>query len=152
MKGAAETNDLLKIRIQLMKPVTWIPLLWGVVCRYRGGREGRREIESCLRSSVVGLQNLTHVPLHISLQVCGAAASGNYHWANPFDQANPDAVPLSLGLEDAAKAVTCMVRPSFPFSPLPPSLRPIYPPLCCLHQLLADVSTPGCTSTYYHHL
>ena len=71
MKGAAETDDLLKIRIQLMKPVTWIPLIWGVVC--------------------------------------GAAASGNYHWANPFDQANPDAVPLSLGLEDAAKAVTCML-------------------------------------------
>lgn len=71
MKGAAETDDLLKIRIQLMKPVTWIPLIWGVVC--------------------------------------GAAASGNYHWANPLDQANPDAVPLSLGLEDAAKAVTCML-------------------------------------------
>lgn len=32
---------------QLMKPVTWIPLIWGVVC--------------------------------------GAAASGNYHWANPFN-------------------------------------------------------------------
>ncbi|KAM3568171.1 hypothetical protein VYU27_009703, partial [Nannochloropsis oceanica] len=30
MKGAAETDDLLKIRIQLMKPVTWIPLIWGV--------------------------------------------------------------------------------------------------------------------------
>lgn len=30
-----------------MKPVTWIPLIWGVVC--------------------------------------GAAASGNYHWANPFN-------------------------------------------------------------------
>lgn len=29
MKGAAETDDLLKIRIQLMKPVTWIPLIWG---------------------------------------------------------------------------------------------------------------------------
>ncbi|GAB5036883.1 chlorophyll synthase [Nannochloropsis oceanica] len=31
MKGAAETDDLLKIRIQLMKPVTWIPLIWGVL-------------------------------------------------------------------------------------------------------------------------
>ncbi|MGF1542859.1 MAG: chlorophyll synthase ChlG [Pleurocapsa sp.] len=33
MKGAAigETN-LWKIRLQLMKPITWIPLIWGVVC------------------------------------------------------------------------------------------------------------------------
>jgi hypothetical protein len=30
MKGAAETDDLLKIRVQLMKPVTWIPLIWGM--------------------------------------------------------------------------------------------------------------------------
>ncbi|TFJ80533.1 hypothetical protein NSK_008109 [Nannochloropsis salina CCMP1776] len=79
MKGAAETDDLLKIRVQLMKPVTWIPLIWGVVC--------------------------------------GAAASGNYHWANPFDQGSPDAVPLPLGLEDAAKAVTCM--PSLPCQVFP---------------------------------
>uniref|UniRef100_B8HUG0 Chlorophyll synthase, ChlG n=1 Tax=Cyanothece sp. (strain PCC 7425 / ATCC 29141) TaxID=395961 RepID=B8HUG0_CYAP4 len=33
MKGAqpGETN-LWKIRLQLMKPITWIPLVWGVVC------------------------------------------------------------------------------------------------------------------------
>jgi len=29
MKGAAETDDIWKIRVQLMKPVTWIPLIWG---------------------------------------------------------------------------------------------------------------------------
>lgn len=29
--GSGETN-LWKIRLQLMKPVTWIPLIWGVVC------------------------------------------------------------------------------------------------------------------------
>lgn len=86
--------------------------------------------------------------------VCGAAASGNYHWANPFDvrhthrqsdtgprrhfhhksihpsalladvpwdllscavlwyggvQNSPDAVPLSLGVEDFAKSLACML-------------------------------------------
>ncbi len=43
MKGAqpGETS-IWKIRLQLMKPITWIPLIWGVVC--------------------------------------GAAASGNFHW------------------------------------------------------------------------
>ena len=32
IKGAAETNNIWKIRLQLMKPVTWIPLIWGVAC------------------------------------------------------------------------------------------------------------------------
>jgi chlorophyll synthase len=32
MKGAAEETDLWKIRVQLTKPVTWVPLIWGVVC------------------------------------------------------------------------------------------------------------------------
>ncbi|NEO89360.1 MAG: chlorophyll synthase ChlG [Moorea sp. SIO3G5] len=33
MKGAAPgESNLWKIRLQLMKPITWIPLMWGVVC------------------------------------------------------------------------------------------------------------------------
>ena len=32
MKGAAETDDIWKIRLQLTKPVTWVPLIWGVTC------------------------------------------------------------------------------------------------------------------------
>ena len=33
MKGAASGNtSLWKIRLQLMKPITWIPLIWGVIC------------------------------------------------------------------------------------------------------------------------
>ena len=45
MKGAAGSDNIWRIRLQLMKPVTWIPLLWGVIC--------------------------------------GAAASGNFHWTGP---------------------------------------------------------------------
>ncbi len=55
IKGAAETSSIWKLRLQLMKPITWIPLLWGVIC--------------------------------------GAAASGNYHWK----------------LEDVIAAIACMV-------------------------------------------
>jgi hypothetical protein len=29
MKGADVETDIWKIRVQLMKPVTWIPLIWG---------------------------------------------------------------------------------------------------------------------------
>ena len=34
MKGGESDEDLdiWKIRIQLTKPVTWIPLIWGVLC------------------------------------------------------------------------------------------------------------------------
>lgn len=69
VKGAAGTSDIWKIRLQLTKPVTWIPLVWGVMC--------------------------------------GAAASGNYHWIwNPFDPNDRD---VALGLEDAAKGFVAMI-------------------------------------------
>ena len=69
VRGASQETDIWKIRLQLTKPVTWIPLLWGVMC--------------------------------------GAAASGNYHWMwNPFDENDRNVL---LGLEDAAKGLTAMI-------------------------------------------
>ena len=38
MKGASGTTNIWKIRLQLMKPVTWIPLIWGSLWS-RGLRE-----------------------------------------------------------------------------------------------------------------
>ncbi len=32
MKGASETDNIWAIRLQLTKPVTWVPLIWGVLC------------------------------------------------------------------------------------------------------------------------
>lgn len=32
IKGAAETDNKWAIRLQLTKPVTWVPLIWGVLC------------------------------------------------------------------------------------------------------------------------
>uniref|UniRef100_A0A2N9I229 Chlorophyll synthase n=1 Tax=Fagus sylvatica TaxID=28930 RepID=A0A2N9I229_FAGSY len=60
IKGASQETNKWKIRLQLTKPVTWPPLVWGVVC--------------------------------------GAAASGNFHW----------------NLEDVAKSIACMMM-SGPF-------------------------------------
>ena len=69
VKGASGTTDIWKIRLQLTKPVTWIPLVWGVMC--------------------------------------GAAASGNYHWIwNPFD---PNDRNVLLGLEDTLKGFVAMI-------------------------------------------
>lgn len=69
LKGASQESDIWKIRLQLTKPVTWVPLVWGVMC--------------------------------------GAAASGNYHWMwNPFDPNDRD---IALGFEDALKGFTAMI-------------------------------------------
>jgi len=70
VKGASSTTtDIWKIRLQLTKPVTWIPLIWGVMC--------------------------------------GAAASGNYHWMwNPFDPTDRD---VALGFQDATKGLVAMI-------------------------------------------
>jgi chlorophyll/bacteriochlorophyll a synthase len=69
VKGASETTEKWKIRLQLTKPVTWVPLVWGVMC--------------------------------------GAAASGNYHWIwNPFDETDRDVL---LGLTDASKGFVAMI-------------------------------------------
>lgn len=32
VKGATETTSKWRLRLQLMKPVTWVPLIWGVTC------------------------------------------------------------------------------------------------------------------------
>ena len=70
VKGASSgTQEKWKIRLQLTKPVTWVPLVWGVMC--------------------------------------GAAASGNYHWIyNPFD---PNDQNVMLGLTDASKGFVAMI-------------------------------------------
>eukprot|EP00591_Stephanopyxis_turris_P006792 CAMPEP_0195517290 /NCGR_PEP_ID=MMETSP0794_2-20130614/10281_1 /TAXON_ID=515487 /ORGANISM="Stephanopyxis turris, Strain CCMP 815" /LENGTH=418 /DNA_ID=CAMNT_0040646065 /DNA_START=28 /DNA_END=1284 /DNA_ORIENTATION=- len=69
LKGASAETNIWKIRLQLTKPVTWVPLVWGVMC--------------------------------------GAAASGNYHWIwNPFDPNDRD---VMLGLTDASKGLVAMI-------------------------------------------
>ena len=42
MKGASAETNIWKIRQQLMKPVTWIPLIWG-----EGGRRRREDLLLC---------------------------------------------------------------------------------------------------------
>ena len=39
VKGASEATDIWKIRLQLTKPVTWIPLVWGVMCGAAASRK-----------------------------------------------------------------------------------------------------------------
>ncbi|MFN4195878.1 MAG: chlorophyll synthase ChlG [Thermosynechococcus sp.] len=52
MKGAksGETN-LWKIRLQLMKPITWIPLMWGVVCGAASSGQFTWSVEDVLKAA-----------------------------------------------------------------------------------------------------
>lgn len=58
MKGAkaGETN-IWKIRLQLMKPITWIPLIWGVVCGAASSGEYTWTVENGLISAACMLMS-----------------------------------------------------------------------------------------------
>ncbi|MCU0567988.1 MAG: chlorophyll synthase ChlG [Oculatellaceae cyanobacterium Prado106] len=52
MKGAqAGETSIWKIRLQLMKPITWIPLIWGVVCGAASSGNYRWTLENVLISA-----------------------------------------------------------------------------------------------------
>lgn len=52
MKGAsAGETSIWKIRLQLMKPITWIPLIWGVVCGAASSGEFTWTLENVLKSA-----------------------------------------------------------------------------------------------------
>lgn len=52
MKGAASGGtSIWKIRLQLMKPITWIPLIWGVVCGAASSGNYTWTIENVLMSA-----------------------------------------------------------------------------------------------------
>jgi chlorophyll/bacteriochlorophyll a synthase len=52
MKGAAAgETSIWKIRLQLMKPITWIPLIWGVVCGAASSGGYTWSLEDVLRAA-----------------------------------------------------------------------------------------------------
>ena len=52
MKGAADgEKSIWKIRLQLMKPITWIPLMWGVICGAASSGEYNWSVENVLMAS-----------------------------------------------------------------------------------------------------
>ncbi len=52
MKGAASgETSIWKIRLQLMKPITWIPLIWGVVCGAASSGEYTWTLENFLKAA-----------------------------------------------------------------------------------------------------
>jgi chlorophyll synthase len=53
MKGAASgETSIWKIRLQLMKPITWIPLIWGVVCGAASSGNYSWSLENVLKAAL----------------------------------------------------------------------------------------------------
>ncbi|MCL2929524.1 MAG: chlorophyll synthase ChlG [Trichodesmium sp. MAG_R01] len=102
MKGAAsgETN-IWKIRLQLMKPITWIPLIWGVVCGAASSGNYIWNLENVLMSAACML-------------LAGPLMAGYTQTLNDFYDREIDAInepyrPIPSGAISISQVVTQMV-------------------------------------------
>jgi chlorophyll/bacteriochlorophyll a synthase len=57
MKGAAAGGSVWAIRRQLMKPITWIPLIWGVVCGAASSGNYTWSLENVLKAALCMLMS-----------------------------------------------------------------------------------------------
>ena len=78
VRGGEQTADKWKIRLQLTKPVTWVPLIWGAQKTRRFVQilsEGAWSTDSLVACNLPDLE----IPM-VAGVLCGAAASGNFTW------------------------------------------------------------------------
>ena len=102
MKGAAsgETN-IWKIRLQLMKPITWIPLIWGVVC---GAASSGNYVWSLENVLVAAACMLLSGPL-----MTGYTQTLNDFYDREIDAINEPYRPIPSGAISIAQVVTQIV-------------------------------------------
>ncbi|TAD78556.1 MAG: chlorophyll synthase ChlG [Oscillatoriales cyanobacterium] len=99
MKGAAsgETN-IWKIRLQLMKPITWIPLIWGVVCGAASSGHYEWSLENFLKSALCMLMS---GPL-----LTGYTQTINDYYDREIDAINEPYRPIPSGAISIPQVVT----------------------------------------------
>ena len=99
MKGAAsgETN-IWKIRLQLMKPITWIPLIWGVVCGAASSGHYEWTLENFLKSALCMLMS---GPL-----LTGYTQTINDYYDREIDAINEPYRPIPSGAISIPQVVT----------------------------------------------
>lgn len=99
MKGAAsgETN-VWKIRLQLMKPITWIPLIWGVVCGAASSGHYEWTLENFLKSALCMLMS---GPL-----LTGYTQTINDYYDREIDAINEPYRPIPSGAISIPQVVT----------------------------------------------
>ena len=99
MKGAAagETN-IWKIRLQLMKPITWIPLMWGVICGAASSGNYTWTLENVLISAACMLLS---GPL-----MTGYTQVVNEYYDREIDAINEPYRPIPSGAISLSQAIT----------------------------------------------
>jgi chlorophyll synthase len=99
MKGAkAGETSLWKIRLQLMKPITWIPLMWGVICGAASSGNYTWTLENVLISAACMLMS---GPL-----LTGYTQILNDYYDRDIDAINEPYRPIPSGAISLPQAVT----------------------------------------------
>ncbi|NJL22217.1 MAG: chlorophyll synthase ChlG [Leptolyngbyaceae cyanobacterium SM1_3_5] len=99
MKGAdAGETSIWKIRLQLMKPITWIPLIWGVVCGAASGGRYTWTLENVLVSAACMLMS---GPL-----LAGYTQTVNEFYDRDVDAINEPYRPIPSGAISLPKVIT----------------------------------------------
>ncbi|BAZ67925.1 MAG: chlorophyll synthase ChlG [Pelatocladus maniniholoensis HA4357-MV3] len=101
MKGAAPgESSIWKIRLQLMKPITWIPLMWGVICGAASSGEYTWTLENVLKAV---LCMLLSGPL-----MAGYVQITNDYYDREIDAINEPYRPIPSGAISIPQVITQM--------------------------------------------
>src|SRR4028119_519273 len=99
MKGAASgETSIWKIRLQLMKPITWIPLIWGVVC---GAASSGNYVWNLENFSIAAACMLMSGPL-----LAGYTQTLNDFYDREIDAINERYRPIPSGIISIPQVVT----------------------------------------------
>ncbi|AKG21726.1 chlorophyll synthase ChlG [Calothrix sp. 336/3] len=99
MKGAAPgETSVWKIHLQLMKPITWIPLIWGVVCGAASSGEYTWTLENVLKAATCMLLS---GPL-----LTGYTQTINDYYDREIDAINEPYRPIPSGAISLTRVIT----------------------------------------------
>jgi len=99
MKGAASgETSIWKLRLQLMKPITWIPLIWGVVCGAASSGEYTWTLENVLKAATC---MLLAGPL-----MAGYTQTVNEYYDREIDAVNEPYRPIPSGAIPVPQVIT----------------------------------------------
>ncbi|KYC39159.1 chlorophyll synthase ChlG [Scytonema hofmannii PCC 7110] len=102
MKGAAPgETSIWKIRLQLMKPITWIPLIWGVVCGAASSGNYTWTLENVLKSAAC---MLLAGPL-----LAGYTQTLNEYYDREIDAVNEPYRPIPSGAIPLPQVITQII-------------------------------------------
>jgi chlorophyll/bacteriochlorophyll a synthase len=100
MKGAAAGGSIWAIRRQLMKPITWIPLIWGVVCGAASSGHYTWSLENVLKAALCMLMSGPFLT--------GYTQTVNEYYDREIDAVNEPYRPIPSGAISLPQVITQM--------------------------------------------